>query len=431
MATRQKIKEKNSSQNEGENTDALVKLTSLIQELKADQAKLAAQVDKQGAEMSEEFKGLKATIEHSCAKSEEAVKAAMQVQTKVTALQNDLNTERIKNAKLDSKVNKMQEHIIRLESQSRRDNLLFDGVQESPQENCLKVVQEILKSKLLIDNADSIQIVRCHRLGPVRSTSKKPRTIIAKFHWYGDRTTVWNAKKNLKGSNIFLREDFPTEIQNRRRILWPIMKKAQSMGKSAFLNVDALIIDGRRYTCKDINTLPPDLDPAKIATPQAGHVTAFFGGQSPLSNFYNKSTFQVEGVTYDCVERYYTKCMAQFAGDCQAEAAVMEADTPWEIKTIGSNISKKMSVIEWRKAEAEKAMRTAVKHKFEQDDYLKKFLIDTKDTLLAEANPKCTFWGIGISLKEHDKFKDPEKWPAKDCNLLGKILMDVRNSLNI
>ncbi len=38
---------------------------------------------------------------------------------------------------------------------------------------------------------------------------------------------VWQAKKNLKGSNNFLNEHFPREIQARHIILRPIMVKAK------------------------------------------------------------------------------------------------------------------------------------------------------------------------------------------------------------
>ncbi len=62
---------------------------------------------------------------------------------------------------------------------------------------------------------ESITFVRIHRLGPIKQGAQKPRTIIVKFHWFGNRMTVWEARKNLQGKNIFLNEDFPMEIQDR------------------------------------------------------------------------------------------------------------------------------------------------------------------------------------------------------------------------
>ena len=51
----------------------------------------------------------------------------------------------------------------------------------------------------------------------------------------------------------------------------------------------------------------------------------------------------------------------------------------------------------------------------------------TGDTTIGEASPSDSTWGIGLSLKDPTA-KDPTKWTGK--NLLGKILMSVRNSRN-
>ncbi len=49
---------------------------------------------------------------------------------------------------------------------------------------------------------------------------------------------------------------------------------------------------------------PHELNPAGIATHQVGDMLVFLGGQCPLSNFH-KSSFVVDGVCYDCNERFY------------------------------------------------------------------------------------------------------------------------------
>ncbi len=86
------------------------------------------------------------------------------------------------------------------------------------------------------------------------------------------------------------------------------------MDKQAFLNVDTLVIDGRRYTTDDLDKLPPELDPARIATEEVGDMLVFFGGQSPFSNF-QKSKFIVNGVIYDHNKRFYVCSKGVFAED--------------------------------------------------------------------------------------------------------------------
>ncbi len=142
---------------------------------------------------------------------------------------------------------------------------------------------------------------------------RKPHTIIVKFQRYKDRIRVWRAKKTLQGSNIFINQDFPQEINDRRHILRPILSKAKASGKEAFLNVDILIIEGRRYTTEDLHKLPADLNAAKIATPQIGeNVLGFFGGQLRFRNFHI-ARFMLNGITYDCEERHYLSKKANFA----------------------------------------------------------------------------------------------------------------------
>ncbi len=85
---------------------------------------------------------------------------------------------------------------------------------------------------------------------------------------------VWQAKRNFKGKNIYLNEDFPKAIMD---ILQPIMKRARHNGMKAFLNVDILIIDRTKYTIDDLTQLPSELDPAKIATKEVGdNMLVFF-----------------------------------------------------------------------------------------------------------------------------------------------------------
>lgn len=61
-------------------------------------------------------------------------------------------------------------------------------------------------------------------------------------------------------------------------------------------------------------------------------------------------------------------------------------------------------------------MYKAVNVKFSQNSFLKNLLIDTGDCVIVEASPKDAYWGYG---------KD-----KKGLNMLGKILMRVRDELN-
>ena len=61
--------------------------------------------------------------------------------------------------------------------------------------------------------------------------------------------------------------------------------------------------------------------------------------------------------------------------------------------------------------------------KFSQNEELKEKLIATKDVILAECAVKDQIWGIGLSMKDENRF-DMDKWRGQ--NLLGYALMMVR-----
>ncbi len=92
-----------------------------------------------------------------------------------------------------------------------------------------------------------------------------------------------NACWKLKDTRIFLSEDFPAEVKQRRNILLPIIKAARAQGKRASLPVDKLFIEGTEYTINCLDRLPSELDPKHIATRTYGKVTAFVSSASPLS----------------------------------------------------------------------------------------------------------------------------------------------------
>ena len=67
-----------------------------------------------------------------------------------------------------------------------------------------------------------------------------------------------------------------------------------------------------------------------------------------------------------------------------------------------------------------------LKAKFSQNAELKEKLIDTGDAILAECAVRDQIWGIGLSMRDSNRF-DRSKWKGK--NLLGYALMMVREQL--
>ena len=322
-----------------------------------------------------------------------------------------------------------QDHVIRMESQSRRDNLILDGIPEKLDESnddCRNIVYSILENEMAIPNAKSIKIVRCHRLGPKRQNVSRPRSMIFKLHLFGDRERIWKQKSKLKGTQYWLSEDFPNEIKKRRRILEPIAKHARiQFSQKATVSVDRLIIDGRSYTVNTLSHLPNRLQPENIFTPRANGITAFYTHNSPLSNFF-KCNIKHNGLVFHSSEQFYQYLKAKTFSDEASAHKILQADTPYDCYVLGQSITG-FNKTQWQSEQAAKCMHEAVMSKFLQHNKLADFLKSTGDTILCEASKSDLYWGVGLRLTDKGLFQK-QNWKGK--NKMGEILTQVRQELN-
>jgi ribA/ribD-fused uncharacterized protein len=145
--------------------------------------------------------------------------------------------------------------------------------------------------------------------------------------------------------------------------------------------------------------------------------------RGPLSQWH-KSNFSVEGTAFNCAEQFMMYRKAILFGDNAMAEKILAAKKPSEQKLLGRNVSG-FDVTVWGQSNIQ-IVTTGNIAKFSQNEALKTHLLDTGDAILAEANPRDAIWGIGLAEDDPDA-QDPEKWRGK--NLLGTILMDVRNRL--
>ena len=110
-------------------------------------------------------------------------------------------------------------------------------------------------SKLNI-STDELTNERAHRAGR-KDPSGRPRTIVAKFQNYKVKEAVLKNKKGLKGTNIFVREDFSQRVLARRKELLPQMHEERRKGNIAFLRYDKLVVySGRSRNENQARSLP-------------------------------------------------------------------------------------------------------------------------------------------------------------------------------
>ncbi|XP_062574544.1 uncharacterized protein LOC134236388 [Saccostrea cucullata] len=146
----------------------------------------------------------------------------------------------------------LQRSVTDLKSRSMRDNLIFSGIPETPNEDCEAVVHQFLVNKLKI--RDYISFERVHRMGKPDEFRTRPRNIVAKFSFYKDREFVRRrAPQKLKHTQIWINEQFPPEIEEKRKKLYPVMREARLNDRRVKLVVDKLYIDGSLYVPNENN----------------------------------------------------------------------------------------------------------------------------------------------------------------------------------
>ena len=346
--------------------------------------------------------------------------------------QQQLDTVLKKNELLEAKVQNLEksnkflkDKILYQEMAARKTNLIFHGIVEpvwEHREQCEKSVKDFLIT-LSIDTTN-LTFSRIHRLGP-KTITRPHRPILVSFNTMDDRDTVWKARpKNIKDPNTpRISQDFPKEIQSRRRRLLPVLVKAKQIEEyqDTYLFDDKLVIKGLTYTVDNLHLIPNILDPRYIATQTQDNMTVFWGQNSPLSN-HHPASFLQNGTLFNCVEQFYMYSMAEHAGDKYKAQAIMDTENPITQKQIAKGITLSK---EWKNMSVN-IMKTGLIAKFSQNEILKDFLLDTKETELIEASPYDKFWGIGLSMDTPEVF-DKTKWKGK--NMLGQLLQTVRNTL--
>ena len=142
-----------------------------------------------------------------------------------------------------------------------------------------------------------------------------------------------------------------------------------------------------------------------------------------LSNWFLAS-FYLNGMKFSSVEQYMMYCKARCFKDIAVAEQIMKTNDVAIIKSLGRSVSHYDDAI-WSQVR-EKTVFDAVMAKFSQNADLKQLLLNTGDAILAECAVKDLIWGIGLSMKDSNRF-DMNKWRGE--NLLGKVLMKVRETL--
>lgn len=142
-----------------------------------------------------------------------------------------------------------------------------------------------------------------------------------------------------------------------------------------------------------------------------------------LSNWY-LSSFSVNGVAFTSMEQYMMYCKAVCFHDAKSANDILATNDVAQIKALG-RLVKGYDDNHWNGVR-QIIVYEGLYAKFSQNEDLKKQLLATGNSTLAECAVQDKIWGIGLSMHDSKRF-DRANW--KGQNLLGYALMMVRDKL--
>ena len=142
-----------------------------------------------------------------------------------------------------------------------------------------------------------------------------------------------------------------------------------------------------------------------------------------LSNWY-LSRFIANDMTFSSMEQYMMYKKAECFKDKDTAKKILATDDVARIKALGRLVSNYNGSY-WNGVR-QIIVYEGLLAKFSQNKNLKERLKSTGNDILAECAVRDKIWGIGLSMKNPDRF-EIDKWNGQ--NLLGYALMMVRERL--
>ena len=274
-----------------------------------------------------------------------------------------------------------------------------------------------------LKKARTIAIRSSKRLGKYKEGRKRPISVCFERKSHAD--TIYEKKKNVP-EGILVDCEFTPEIEEKRKILRPILRLARSKDKyrgKCKLDKDKLVIEGTKYSINNLNTLPQDLNGYNTTSKFRDKSVTFFGQLNPFSNFHLEP-FTLHGKHYPTSEHFIQETCAIHFNDKTSPRRILGAKTSLEAKRIGSEIVG-FKAKQWMAA-AKELVKPGITAKFQSHPILANVLLATEGMTLAKATFD-KFCGTGIPI--HD-VNSANREKSHGTEILGEILMEIHDQLD-
>ncbi len=118
------------------------------------------------------------------------------------------------------------------------------GLKDAPgetSEETKKLMQKVLEEKLKV----TTEIVRAHRIGIYKEGRSRP--IVMKLEKESDKEKIYKTKRELKGTAIYIEDDYSWKVRKQRFHLREVAKKEREAGRKVTVNFDKLSMDGIQF----------------------------------------------------------------------------------------------------------------------------------------------------------------------------------------
>ena len=124
---------------------------------------------------------------------------------------------------------------------------IFTGLHRVPNENTEDLLRCFLYNELGVDY--KIEFGNVHRF-KTRGGDNRRAPIVVRFLYHVDLEHVLSIANRQTGTQYGIREQFPQEIENRRKQLYPVMRRARQVRRQVTLVRDRLYILIMSSTCR-------------------------------------------------------------------------------------------------------------------------------------------------------------------------------------
>ena len=169
-------------------------------------------------------------------------KEMTEISERISHVESERDELKKENCVLKDRLVTVEKTTEKMERQFKDNNLIIFGMKQKKNESgheCEQSVRTLISEKLQL--SDDILLEKVHRL-----SAKEDSPIIARFTERRQKTAVLKARQKLKGTDIFVNEDFTERVRDVRRKLMPVLRDARESGKKATLVYDHLIVDGKK-----------------------------------------------------------------------------------------------------------------------------------------------------------------------------------------